>query len=151
MDEKHALVESNDVADAECGPMTLLDNGISRCPGGECKPYYDDEDIALVEWAPYESPPGIDLPPPTSNAWQLELVTGEKIVIQSQHDVWRCRENTDIIGISGNLQCPKCKFLYASVNYGFLSSRVPAYIEEVAHRAKMRAEFIAKCGRGRGR
>lgn len=116
----------------------------SKCENGKCKQMYENKDIASVEWKPYLCSQVV---PPTSNVWQIKLVTGEKIVVESQHHV---RQDNHQIWIAGNLHCPKCAFMFASVIYSFDDSRVPEFLKADAATKQKKKDDTAKYG-GRNR
>jgi len=130
---------------------------VPLCRGGECKQAYSDNDIESVVWAPYKLQTGEfeDCPPPTSNVWQIMLVTGQEVVIRSQHNLYSDLKK-GLSNISGNLWCPMCDYMFASVHYTFRTERVPELVENLKKKMEEDRLFREKHGyergmRGRGR
>ena len=129
------------------------------CTNGKCKKNYVDSDIASVVWRPLSSlTKEFEDNPISSKVWKINLISGQTIIIETQHYTW-IDEETQMVNISGNFWCPICEHVFAGVSYCFSTNKVPLYMESVK-KCRERLELLQnqsynhngyKGGRGRGR
>jgi hypothetical protein len=96
-----------------------------------CKKKYDDDDILCVTGLSSDrllnnpNYPFRGMVPPSTHVKVVTLKTKQQIYIYGQHDVSESHDK-QFLTIWGNLSCPVCEYLFASVLYSF---NVNKYVE----------------------